>query len=473
MRHTGAVGCGFMLALLAASPFFVQRAPANNEKDFEVWVTDQSGTAGKLYIYDGDALAHEPSAAFPEIVDLGGAVTDRCFADTGSTPTRAHIVLFDSTNRVAILAYVASGHVVFINAAKREPIECLRMSLGFNGARQAHAAFPAPNGRYVMVANQNGRLLERINTDANGNGRPYEGASDIIHDTAATLNLVSCTTNTGAPCQQPGIRPTNNVVCPIVDDTSTLTFITLSGGGLLVADTSTGGAPPPIVAEYDMAAIHGNGCGGMQASTQAADRIYINSGASTGNPDESDLYSLPADVANYSSTLPNTPAPTLIFTFDGVPPVNDSHGMTLVTRRDRYLWVGDRAANEIEVVRTREDALVNFFSLLSEHSFDPAPDLMAVDPKGRNVFIALRGPCPLTANDPTVNNAVGDRPGVMVVRIREGGLRGHVVGIAPISNPAPGAFNCGSRSDDDSAPFITEQADAHGIAVRTVERRRK
>jgi hypothetical protein len=473
MRHKWAVRCGLVLVLLSASPFFLEEAPASDEKDFEVWATDQSGTAGKLYIYDGEALVREPSTAVPELVDLGGAVSNRCVTETGSAPTRAHIVLFDSTNRIAILAYVVSGHVVFVDAARRTPVKCFRMSAGFMGAQQAHAAFPAPNGRYVMVANQNGRLLERINTDANGNGRPYEGASDIIHDRAATLNLVSCTTNTGALCQQPGIRPTNNVVCPIVDDSSTLTFITLSGGGLLVADTSAGGAPPPIVAEYDMATIHGNGCGGMQASTQAADRIYINSGASTGNPDESDLYSLPADVASYSSALPNTPAPTLIFTFDGVPPVNDSHGMTLVTKQDRYLWVGDRAANEIEVVRTRWDALVNFFSLVSDASSDPAPDLMAVDPKGRNAFIALRGPCPLTANDPTVNNAVGDRPGVMVVRIRAGGFGGHVVGIAPISNQAPGAFNCGSRSDDNSVPFITEQADVHGIAVRVVERRRK
>jgi len=446
---------------------------ANDDKAFEVWVTEQSGTAGKLYIYKGEVLIDDPSTAVPEVINLGGAVSDQCVADTGSGPTRAHIVLFNSTHTVAILAYVASGHVVFIDAATRTPIKCVRMSAGFNNARQAHAAFPARNDKYVIVANQNGRLLERINTDADGDGTPYENAADIVHDTDATLNLATCATPNGVPCQLAGVRPTNNVVCPIIDDTSTLTFITLSGGGLLVVDTSAGGAPPPIVAEYDNATVHGNGCGGMQASTQAAGRIYINSGASTGNPDEADLYSFPADVTMYSPANPsNTPAPTLIFSFDGLPPVNDSHGMTLVTKKDRHLWIGDRATNEINVVATSNDALVNTFSVVSEASADPAPDLMSADPKGKYAFIALRGHCPLTGNDPTVNNAVGDTPGVMVVKVKEGGFTGEVVGIAPISDPAPAAFDCPTRTDDTPGgfPIIVERADPHGIAVRSLEK---
>ncbi|MGQ0592522.1 MAG: hypothetical protein ACT4QB_07700 [Gammaproteobacteria bacterium] len=445
-----------------------QRVEANNEHGFEVWGTEQSGTAGKLYIYDSEDLIKDPSAAVPEVVDLGGAVSTQCATDTGSTPTRAHIVLFNPTETVAILAYVVSGHVVFIDAATRTPIKCLRMSVGFGAAQQAHAAFPAPNDKYVIVANQNGRLLERINTDADGDGTPYEGASDIVHDTDATLDLTSCTTNTARACQLVGVRPTNNVVCPIIDDTSTLTFITLSGGGLLVANTSMGGAPPPIVAEYDVSTVRPNGCGGMQASTQAAGRIYINSGAGAGNTDSSDLYSFPADVSLYSSDAANTPAPTLVYSFSGVPPANDSHGMTLVTKKDRYLWVDDRATNEVVVVKTAADTLSNIFSLVGEHSADPAPDLMAVSPKGKYVFIALRGPCPLTANVATVNNAVGATPGVMVVKVKEGGKAGEVVGVAPITNPAPAVFDCATRTDDNGAPFITEQADPHGIAVRSL-----
>lgn len=473
MQHRRSWRVGLLLFLVSLSLVPTEQrlsaAQGKGARQFEVWVTEQSGTAGKLYIYDGKDLTHHASTTVPEVVDLSGAVSAQCMNDTGAAPTRAHIVLFNSTHTVAILAYVASGHVVFMDAATRAPIKCFRMSVGFNSALQAHAAFPAQNDKYVIVANQNGRLLERINTDADANDPPYAGAHDLVHDTAATLDLTSCTTNVGRACQLAGVRPANNVVCPIIVDTSTLTFITLSGGGLLVADTSAGGAPPSILAEYDLDTVHGNGCGGMQASTQANGRMYINSGASTGNPDEADLYSFPADVASYSSDQPNTPAPTLIFSFDGIPPVNDSHGMTLV-KKQRFLWVNDRAANEVEVVRTRHDTFINAFSLISEHSTAPAPDLMATDPQGNHVFIALRGPCPLTANDPSVNNAVGATPGVMVVEVKKGGRDGKVKGITPITNPAPAAFDCASRTDDDppSMPFITERADPHGIAVRLI-----
>ncbi len=311
--------------------------------------------------------------------------------------------------------------------------------------------------------------MERIDTDADGDGIPYEGATDLVHDTLATLDLVSCVTNAGRSCQLAEVRPTNNVVCPIIDDTSTLTFITLSGGGLLVADTHAGGAPPPIVAEYDLATVRPNGCGGMQASAQAAGRIYINSGAGAGNTDSSDLYSFPAEVGLYTADEPNTPARNLVFSFSGAPPANDSHGMTLVTKKERYLWVGDRATNEVVVVNTATDALSTILSLVSEQSADPAPDLLATSPKGKYVFMALRGPCPLTANVAAVNNAVGATPGVMVVKVKEGGMAGEVVGIAPLTNPAPAPFNCPTRSDDDGAPFITEQADPHGIAVRLAD----
>ncbi len=447
------------------------------ENDFEVWVTEQSGTAGKLYIYPGKALIKDPATARPEVVDLGGAVGAMCTADTGAAPTRAHIALFNASASVAILAYVASGHVVFVDAASRAPIKCLRMSPGaINPAtgqpfRQAHAAFPAPNQRYVVVANQNGRLLERIDTDADADGKPYEDAADIVHDTAATLNLATCTTAGGAACQQEGVRPVNNVVCPIIDDGSALSFITLSGGGLLVADTRAGKAPPPVVAAYDMATVHGNGCGGMQASTQAGGKIYLNSGASTGNPDEYDLYAFPAEPVKYAAANPpNAPAPKPLFSFDGMPPVNDSHGMALVGAKDRYLWVNDRALNEVQVVDTRDDTLVGRFGLAAAASADPAPDLMATDPDGKHVFVTLRGPCPLTANDPSVNNAVGATPGLMVIKVEQGGKAGEVLGVAPISDPAPAAFDCPSRGDDtpNGTPTLSERADPHGIAVRAL-----
>ena len=68
--------------------------------------------------------------------------------------------------------------------------------------------------------------------------------------------------------------------------------------------------------------------------------------------------------------------------------------------RGRYLWVGDRFANEVLVVDTWTDDLVSSFPLDGAVSADPAPDLMDRAPGGGWAFAALRGPCPLTANDP-------------------------------------------------------------------------
>ena len=54
-------------------------------------------------------------------------------------------------------------------------------------------ATPSPDGTYVTVANQNGKLFERIRTDY--------ATNTFVHDTAATLDLATCTTPNGLACQ--------------------------------------------------------------------------------------------------------------------------------------------------------------------------------------------------------------------------------------------------------------------------------
>lgn len=381
---------------------------------------------------------------------------------------RPHIVLFNTGHTHAIIAFVTSGHVVFMETATRTPIKCLRMSVGAGGARQAHAAFPAPNNAYAIVANQNGKLLERINTDANNNGTPYESASDIAHDTAATLNLASCMTPNGVACETPGVapRPNNAVICPIIDRSSTLTFVTLAGGGLLVVDTHAGGIVPAIVAEYDNSTVHPNGCGGMQKGALTDSRIYLNSGAGGTNVAEADLYSFPlaAFPTAPAFNAPNTPAPTVVFSFDTEG--HDSHGMLLNRKQQqRFLWVADRAANLIEVADTTTDTHVNTFSVVNAHSADPAPDLLDLAPAGAHAFVTLRGPCPLTANIAGVNNAVGATPGVAVLKVRQGGRTGELVGVAPINNVDGSIVSCAPAG----APASNNRADVHGIAVRVLD----
>jgi len=122
----------------------------------------------------------------------------------------------------------------------------------------------------------------------------------------------------------------------------------------------------------------------------------------------------------------------------------------VLTKQGRFLWVGDRFANSIIVVDTISDSVVNEFSLTGVVSSDPAPDLMDISPSGNRVFILLRGPNPLTANVPGVNNAVGSTPGLGIVRVEQNGKKGILQAIAPITHIVDGV----------------ERADPHGIKVR-------
>lgn len=101
------------------------------------------------------------------------------------------------------------------------------------------------------------------------------------------------------------------------------------------------------------------------------------------------------------------------------------------------------------MVETRSNEVVNQFSLVGPVSDDPAPDLMDISPSGNRVFISLRGPNPLTGNNPAFNNAVGSTPGVGIIRVEQGGRRGVFFARVPISHVVGGV----------------ERADPHGLRV--------
>jgi hypothetical protein len=375
-----------------------------------------------------------------DVIDLSGDTAALCMAETGANPVRPHMLLFDSAHEHAVLSFVASGHVVVFDAQTREPMDCVRTSVGAGGARQAHAAFPAPDDSYILVANQNGKLLERIDTDMDGDGLPYEDAADIALDPAATLDLAGCTTPNGAPCQAAGVRPDNAPICPIIDSSSTMGFVTLRGGGLFVVDPTT--TPMTIVAEYDAATVHGNGCGGVQVG----EHMFLNSGGGTAaNLSEFDVYEFP--LADYGqANTPNRPSPAVVFS-DDASEHRDSHGAA-ASKHGRYLWVADRAGNAAEVFDTETHEWVNTVNLVNEASDDPTPDLVDISPTGEHLFFTMRGPNPLSG-DPHV--ATGSTPGLAVVKVTEGGSNGFVRGVVRISNVDAGGV---------------ERADPHGLRVR-------
>jgi hypothetical protein len=406
-------------------------AAAGDRAAHEVWVIDQSDTTadggGTLYIFRGSALAGRAAPARPpRVVDLGGAARELCLSTTGSAPRRPHMLDFNATHSHGVLAFVATGHVLFLDAAAR-PVGCVDVGV------QAHAAVVALDDSYAVVANQNGKLLQRIRTDF--------GTNTFTLDGAATLDLASGTTPSGAARQDQLLRPDNAPICPIVDSTGRSTFVTLRGGGMFIVDTAA--TPMRIVSEYDAATIHPNGCGGVEK----AGRMYVNSGGGTpANPLESDLYVCTIPGASETPNPPNVPAPKLVFSQDDEGFV-DAHGATKAGRH--YIWVGDRAANRVTVVDAKTDREVGRIGLGSA-TLDPAPDLMDIAPAGNRVYVSFRGPNPLTGNVPAVGNAVGNSPGLGILRVKRGGRTGTLQAVVPISHVVDGV----------------ERADPHAIAVR-------
>lgn len=399
----------------------------------EVWTVDQSNSAGKttggtLYVYDPQRLDE------PETVDLGGETESLCVDRTTSAPVRPHMVLFNRSRTHAILANVASGHVVFFDAAARKPVGCVDVGV------QAHAAVPSPDEKYVLVANQNGKLLQRIKTDYKRNR--FELQDD------ATLDLASGTTPSGAPLQDPALRPDNAPICPLIESTSRFGFITLRGGGLFVVDFRA--SPMRIVAEYDKDTIHGNGCGGIESNG----KMYLNSGGGTAaNMTEFDVYSF--SLWKFwklrDPVPPNTPARKLVLSQDELEHT-DSHGATL-TRFGRYLWVADRMGNRIVVIDTWTDELANEIPLVGPLSTDPSPDLMDTSPRGDKVYVSLRGSIPLSG-DP--HASTGNTPGLCVIKVSKSGRSGRIESIQRIVNV-------------DAAGV--DRADPHALRVRDLSPR--
>src|SRR5688572_22511426 len=129
------------LALVSIGSTLGLPALAVGESDgeaYEVWAIDQSDTTadggGTLYIYQGSDLSGEDaSSAVPEVIDLGGEARSLCLAQTGTAPRRPHMTMFNTQHTHAIIAFVATGHVLFMDGITREPVACIDAGV------QAHA----------------------------------------------------------------------------------------------------------------------------------------------------------------------------------------------------------------------------------------------------------------------------------------------------------------------------------------------
>jgi hypothetical protein len=405
---------------------------------FEVWLIDQSDTNGLSYggtlrIYSGPALTSaRPSRTRPAaVVDLGGATARMCRAATGADPVRPHMVTFNNADSHAAIAFVASGHVAFLDARSRQPVACVRTEVGAGGARQAHAIWPTRDDRYLLVANQNAKLVERIRT--------HYHSDTFVPEPSATIDLATCVTPNGVPCQDPQLRPDNAPICPFIASDNGPLFVSLRGGGLFALSWWT--TPMAIIGEYDLRHVPANGCG----FTEARGHVFADGGGGTAaNLHQFSVLRLPM-TGYVGSNPPNHPAVRRLFDDDSVN--RDAHGSE-ATAAQRYVWVADRSGNVAEVFDAVTGARTATVDLRSGYSADPAPDLFAVSPDRRWFFLSTRGPNPLSG-DPHASH--GTDPGLLIVEVMPDGRSGRVRGLIRISNV-------------DS--LGVERADAHGIRVR-------
>lgn len=408
----------------------------------EVWLVDQSNTAGKNYggaihIYDGEALRTAASRAVAERIDLGAAAAALCTAKTGVNPVRPHMLTFNATQTHAILSFVASGHVLFIDAQRRTPVDCVRTEPGLNNVRQAHAVWPSPDDQYVLVANQNGKKFERIRTNYPANA--------FSQQPAATLNLATCTTPNHLPCQEPTLRPDNAPICPFIPSSGFPAYVSLRGGGMFAVDYRA--TPMKIIAEYDAMTIPRDGCGFVEANGW----VFGNGGGgNAANLDGWYLYRVPvAGPVTYSAdNPPNHPMPQVLA--HDVRSNRDAHGTTRTGGgRYKYVWFFDRLANVVEVYESDTGAKVNTVNIADPLiSLDPTPDLIAESPDRRFVYASLRGPNPLSG-DP--HASLGSTPGLLVMEVLQDGRSMAVRGLARITNVDANGF---------------ERADGHGVQWR-------
>jgi hypothetical protein len=339
--------------------------------------------------------------------DVDGATGQQLGTEFG----RLHGMLTDPQNRYMNVNLFSpdGGYVGIIDGETKEAVALFRVS-GTNAGRSVHMSFWNSDGSALLVANLNGKVLERIditrnadgeiidatfnqsaalgvgkdmtiNEDAkvylgeNSHGNPMLGSVEGRYDLAGAFGDLTpqgfCKENDCAdgPTGFLGGRANNVIICPIVSQNDNA-YVTFGGGGLLVVDTTA--TPMAIVGEYDSQIVNGAGCGGVQSG----DRMWLNAGvsASGAGADQSTFTVFTLDDSQFGSTsnAPNTPVPTLVYKdaantatignllgeavnatgqLPGLTTRRDSHGMA-ITLSEAYVHTVDRIQNNVEVFHT-------------------------------------------------------------------------------------------------------------------------
>lgn len=306
---------------------------------------------------------------------------------------RLHGMLPDPQNRYMNINLFGPGNgfVGIMDGATKQAVALFRVTATTSGQR-VHMSFWNSDGSALLVANLNGKLLERIDVvrdsqgriidaifnrsaslgvgkdlavtaeakvylGANGQGEPMLGSIAGQYTDADLDDLTpagKCREN-GCSSGEDGMaggRANNVIICPIVSSRDHA-YITFGGGGLLIADTRS--TPMTIVGEYGAQTINGAGCGGVQVG----DQMWLNAGVSAsetpgaGNVQSTfTLYTL--DDSAFSTVQPeNSPSPNTVYKDDDPTDGNAANTATIGNIE------GDGTSNEtgqVPGITTRRDS---------------------------------------------------------------------------------------------------------------------
>ncbi len=442
MRHLTVVLAAFAsttlpTASIAAPPFV---------DGYEIWASDQSNSApnvsglgilgGYVWIWDSEDVERQlaggpdaqPLGCAPgkapgnvgpcDVLDLFPADLEEMGADgqptglrRGDLPAfgRLHGMLPDPQNRYMNVNLFApnGGYVGILDTRTKAAVALFRVT-GSNAGRSVHMSYWTDDGSALLIANLNGKLLERIDVERNPTGKIVDatfnrsatlsvgkGTSITSSATAfrglnargeALIGSVSgsyddadlgdltpsgnCKENgcTTGPDGAAGGRPNNLIICPLSTANDNV-YVTLAAGGLLVADAKA--TPMAIIGEYGNQVVNGAGCGGALVH----DEIWINAGVSASPPGNTHstntLYAIDDSAVAYGAAE-NSPAPIVVYKdpnntatngnvgglapntsgqLPGVSTRRDAHGLS-ATVDMAYVHSADRIQNTMDVFDT-------------------------------------------------------------------------------------------------------------------------
>ena len=289
---------------------------------------------------------------------------------------------------------------------------------------------PSPDGTYVTVANQNGKLFERIRHRLRDN--------TFVLEPAATIDLANCTTPNGLPCQslraprQRAHLSDHRIHQPV--------HVRHAAGGRALRRGQPGHA------DADRGRVRTRpSCTETAASAPRPRKMYIDSGGGTAaNLYQADLYVFPLSGSPARPTRQTADAGVV---FSEATEDADAHGAAMTRQDDSSGWRTVAATSSGSWTRTPIRSSTGSSWSTSSAWIRPQT-CCRCRPTGATRTCRCAGPIPLTA-DPHVST--GTTPGIGVLKVTAGGRSAKFESIARVSNIDIGG---------------AERADVHASTVR-------